>query len=661
MKNLENLENLLTQLTLEEKIGMIHGCGIFETKSIPRLGIPPLKFSDGPMGVRNEFFKDKWLPCSQADNITYLPSGSALAATWNPDLAYKSGQVLGAEARGRGKDVILGPGINIKRTPLCGRNFEYMSEDPYLITQLAPPLIKGIQENDVAACVKHFACNNQELYRNGVDVEVDEETLREIYLPGFEACAKVSHTIMSAYNRFRGFYTSHSKELLNNILEDEWGFNGVVVSDWGAVHDTEEAARVNMDIEMSYTPDFDDYYFANPLLKAVKEERIDEALIDKKVLRILQLMEKLKMFEDTRKAGCYNLPEHRKVAEEIAAESVVLLKNDAGLLPLKNPKRILIIGDNATHKHANLGGSAELKVLYEVTPLLGLCGRLGGNTEVRYAQGYATEVLAIPDEGWASVSPDSAHAHEKALPPPEDTNMRKEAIELAKEYEQVLYIGGLNHLQDTESHDRPDMRLPYKQDELIEQLLGVNPNMIIVMIGGSAVDMSRWVGRAKTLVWAYYAGCESGHALADVLLGKINPSGKLPETFAVKLTDYAAHSIGEYPGSNNKVRYLEGNKVGYRHFDTAGIEPLFAFGHGLSYTAFELSDLKIDGSNVSCMIENTGTFKGKTVVQLYVNGGLYAFKKLELDIGEKQEICFNNVPENHKIRVGLSSRGGLSK
>ncbi|MDR2557919.1 MAG: glycoside hydrolase family 3 C-terminal domain-containing protein [Oscillospiraceae bacterium] len=654
-----NLENLLNRLTLEEKIGMIHGCGIFETAGVPRLGIPPLKFSDGPMGVRNEFMQDRWVPIGKNDSITYLPSGGALAAAWSPELAYRQGQVLGAEARGRGKDVILGPGINIKRSPLCGRNFEYMSEDPHLIAQIVAPLIRGIQESDVAACVKHFAVNNQETKRMDIDVEIDEAAMREIYLPGFEAAVKEGvHTVMCAYNKVRGHYAGHSAELLDKILRDEWGFEGAVVSDWGAIHDTAEAAKVGMDIEMSYTPDFDDYYFAKPLLKAVRDGSVSESDIDKKVLNVLRLMQKLNMLGGERKRGCYNIPQHRAVAYDVAAESVILLKNEEKLLPLKPEKlkNLLIIGDNATRYHAEIGGSAELKVLYEIHPLLGISGRLGGNCEVTYTRGYAAETYELFDCNTHEISPEINNV--KIHPPKPDEDLRREAVRLAAEYENVIFTGGLNHLQDRECFDREDMTLPYRQDDLIEELLAVNPNMIIIMHAGSPVDMSRWASKAKAIVWSYYAGCEGGHALADVLLGNVNPSGHLPETFAVKLNDYSSHSIGEFPGGEDgKVRYSEGNKVGYRHFDTANTEPLFPFGHGLSYTQFALSELSVNGAEIECAVENIGAIPGKAVVQLYAENGLYAFKKIPLNAGEKKQVQFTfEMPEKQKFRIGFSSR-----
>lgn len=690
----EKIEALISQMSLDEKLGMLHGAGLFRTEGVPRLGIPPMKMSDGPMGVRNEFAEDRWVPIGgESDYVTYLPSNSAIAATWNTELAYQSGRVLGAEARGRGKDIILAPGINIKRSPLCGRNFEYMSEDPCLTARLAVPLIQGIQENDVAACVKHFALNNQETERMGVDVVVSERALREIYLPGFHAAVVEAgvHSVMCAYNRYLGYYTGHSHRLLNEILAGEWGFKGIVVSDWGAVHDTEEAAVVNMDIEMSVTSNFDEYYFAAPLKKAVEDKKIAIEHIDAKVRRILRLMDRLHMLEGTKRLpGAYNKPEHRQAAYETAAESVVLLKNEEASLPLQSGKlrRLLIIGENAARTHAGGGGSAEIKTLYEISPLLGLYGRLGGNCEVRYAQGYKAEQIRKKRENWQAESLDAgtkvaARTEDAVL---DDAQLRAQATQLAAEYDDVIFIGGLNHLYDVEDSDRKDMKLPYQQDELINRLLDVNPNMRVVMCAGSPVDMSAWAARAKAIVWCWYAGCEGGHALADVLLGTVNPSGHLPETFAKTLEDYPSHSIGEFPGPGGVVQYKEGNMVGYRHFDTAGVEPLFPFGHGLSYTSFAVSRLEAGQTEdvwVRCRVENTGKCFGKAVIQLYVSPQpasvgrpaqeLKAFKKVALEAGAYQDISFSLsrndfaffdeaanafafAPGEYEIRLGFSSR-----
>lgn len=390
----EEAEELMRRLTLDEKIGMIHGAELFRTAPVERLGIPALTMSDGPMGVRQEFEPASWKSVgNQDDYVTYLPCNSALASTWNRELAGLTGEVLGAEARGRGKDVILGPGVNIKRSPLCGRNFEYFSEDPYLTKEMAVPYIRGVQNWDVAACVKHFAANNQETQRLWVDVKIDEKALREIYLPAFYDAVKKgnAYTVMGAYNKLYGEHCCQSGFLLNGILREEWGYDGVVISDWGGVHDTEAAAKSGLDIEMSVTDDFDEYCMAGPLKKAVEEGRVSEKVIDEKVIHILMLMKRLHMLDGDRKSGAYNTPGHRQAALDVARESVVLLKNSGGRLPLspEKSKEILVIGENADRMHAPGGGSAEIKALYEITPLMGIKMLLGGNTKVTYEIGRA--------------------------------------------------------------------------------------------------------------------------------------------------------------------------------------------------------------------------------------------------------------------------------
>ena len=395
-KTEEQIEKLVKELTLDEKISMIHGAGLFQTGAVERLGIPPLKCSDGPMGVRNEFHNEKWVPSGNNDDyVTYLPSNSALASSWNTKLAWKAGYVLGEEARGRGKDVILAPGINLKRDPLCGRNFEYMSEDPKLAAALAVPFIKGVQENDVAACVKHFACNVQETDRLMVDTIVDDRTLYEIYLPAFKAAVQEggSYSLMGAYNRINGTHCCENKQLLDGILREEWGYDGTVISDWGAVHKTKEAAEVTMDVEMSVYPDFDDYKLANPLKEAIEKGEVPESVVDSKVRNILRMMFRLKMIgkqQSTRKAGSYNDPVHREITLRTAEESMILLKNESGKLPLERKKirKLAVIGQNAAKVHSDGGGSAEIKALYEICPLMGIKAYLGGNTEVIYAPGY---------------------------------------------------------------------------------------------------------------------------------------------------------------------------------------------------------------------------------------------------------------------------------
>lgn len=609
------IEELLGLLTLEEKIGMIHADGVFQSGGVKRLDIPPLIMSDGPMGVRKQFNKNDWINIGTTDDlVSYLPSNSALASTWNRDIAFETGQVLGAEARGRGKDVILAPGINIKRSPLCGRNFEYMSEDPKLIEEMVVPLIKGIQENDVAACVKHFAANSQETERLWVDTFVDERPLREIYFAGFKAAVQKgeSYTLMGAYNRLRGEHCSQSKYLLTEILRDEWNFDGAVISDWGAIHDTKNAAESGLDIEMSVTPDFDDYYMAKPLLKAVKNGEIEEGFLDKKIKNILRTLYRLNLMgegKENRKSGTYNAPIHRERILNGARESIILLKNEDNRLPLKRNtlKTLAVIGRNAEMIHSNGGGSAEIKALYEISPLMGLKTKLGGNVEVKYAKGYyIPSKKDVKELNWQQHSLE----REKALTEAQKAEARakqgltekeiitqrrlllEEAVALAKETDEVIIIGGLNHDFDVEGQDRKDMLLPYGQDTLIEEILKVNPNTIITMIAGSPVQMSAWSSRAKAIVWSWYAGMESGTALADVLFGDVNPSGKLPETLPKKLEDSPAHKFGEF-GTTKTVTYQEGLYVGYRYYDSYQVEPEFCFGHGLSYTSFEYKDLQV--------------------------------------------------------------------
>lgn len=654
-------EELTGKLTLDEKIGMVHGAELFSTKGVERLGIPPLKMSDGPMGVRQEFQPTTWQTVGLSDDyVTYLPCNSALASTWNRELAYETGSVLGEEARGRGKDVILGPGVNIKRSPLCGRNFEYFSEDPYLAKEMAVPYIQGVQNWDVAACVKHFAANNQETERLWVDVEIDEKALREIYLPAFhDAVTKGgAYTLMTAYNMVNGIHCYANEHLLKDILRNEWKYDGTIISDWGGVHDTEMAANSELDIEMSVTDNFDEYFLADPLKKKIKAGEIEEKVLNEKVIHILMLMMRLHMIDGAeeqrlRKAGSYNTPEHRKSALQVARESVVLLKNEDERLPLKakEMKKLLLIGENAECVHSNGGGSAEIKALYEITPLMGIKTLLGGNTEVTYVPGYKRDdVTADSDKNWQETSLEDGGGSIKEIKSTVDEavknerkRLREEAAELASKYEQVILIGGLNHEHDSEGNDRADMRLPYEQDELIQEVLKANPQTVIVMMGGSPVEMGEWISDAKAVVWNWYSGMEGGRALAEVLFGNVNPSGKLPETFYKKHTDCSAHVIGEFPG-DTKVRYKEDVFVGYRYNDTFKIEPQFCFGHGLSYTTFtyekasvfeeenqkaekccgeeqKLTDILPKEESqiiVCCQVKNTGNVAGKEIVQVYL-------------------------------------------
>jgi beta-glucosidase len=661
------IENILVQLTLDEKIGMIHGDGLFRTKGVERLRIPPLKMSDGPMGVRSEFENASWNSIGHSDDyVTYLPCNSALASTWNPELAYRLGKVLGEEARGRGKDIILAPGVNIMRSPACGRNFEYMSEDPYLTATTAVPIIKGIQEADVASCVKHFAVNNQETERLWVDVEIEERALREIYLPAFKEAVEEgnSYALMGAYNLLYGEHCCQSKYLLNGILKDEWGYDGCVISDWGAVHDTKAATESGLDIEMSVTNNFDDYFMAEPLKQAILEGEIAESLVDEKVRRILRLMIRLNMLGEERCKGTYNTSEHRDEVLNIARESVILLKNEDNRLPLcgKKLKKLLVIGDNAEKIHSCGGGSAEIKALYEISPLMGLKMKLGGNTEITFARGYYVEPKKEEsDTNWQENSlvdiiqvkrAENLEVETKA----KRQQYRDEAVKLAKEADEVIIIGGLNHDYDSEGFDRSDLKLPYDQDILIQEVLKVNPKAVVVMMAGAPVEMGEWIEDAKAVVWSWYAGMEGGTALAEVLLGEVNPSGKLPTTFPKKLSDCSAYTIGEYPGGKT-VSYQEGIFVGYRYYDTYHIDTEFCFGHGLSYTNFVYKNLSVVTDNefnininVFLEVTNTGNVAGAEIIQLYVScknssverplQELKEYQKVLLEPNETKKITF---------------------
>lgn len=631
--------DLCTQLTLEEKIGLLHGKGIFRTEGVSRLNIPPLVMSDGPMGVRQEFPDNSWEPLGLTDDfVTYFPSNMAVAATWNTELAFEFGKALGAETRGRGKDVILAPGINILRSPLCGRNFEYMSEDPYLISKLVVPFIKGIQTNDVAACVKHFALNNQEERRLDVNVQVDERALEEIYLPGFKAAVTDgnSYTVMGAYNRFRGDFCCENHFLLTEVLRDRWKFDGIVISDWGAVHSTTKAFNSGLDIEMSVSFDFANYYFADGLLSKIRNGEISEVAVDQKVLHILSVMEKLNMLSGQRKPGSYNTVSHQATTLKIAEESIVLLKNEHGILPLDPSSfdSIAVIGENADTQHSKGGGSAEIKALYEITPLAGIKMALGGQSKITYVKGYTSDPKA------------SIH----------DANfLREEAMKVANSHDLVIFIGGLSHQFDTEGSDKTDISMPHYQDLLIKALAQVNPNIVTVHLSGSPVNIAPIMEHSLAVLQTWYNGMEGGRALANILFGSVNPSGKLPMTFAKNLEDYASHSIGEYPGGDD-VHYDESIFVGYRHFDTHKIEPLFPFGHGLSYTSYAYDNLQIseykDTKEICVCLDvtNTGDYSGLEIIQLYVHDylsklprpykELKGFKKIALLPNETKTVKF---------------------
>lgn len=675
---MKNYHTLIEQLTLEEKIRMIHAAGLFRTGAIERLGIPALVMSDGPSGVRQEFENDKWTPVDDTtDSVSWLPSNTCLCTTWNPQLAGRFGEVLGEEARGRGKDVILAPGINIKRTPLCGRNFEYMSEDPVLTGQMAVPLIQGIQSQDVAACVKHYALNNQETDRMSVDTLVDEQTLYELYLPAFYAAVTEgqSYSIMGAYNKYEGSFCCENEKLLQTILRDEWCYDGVTISDWGGVHHTGQAALHGVDLEMSVTPDFDEYKLAKPLLEKVKEGEIPETVLNERLERIFKMMERIRLGDPKRKRGCTNTPEHQQVIQQIAEEGIVLLKNDKGHLPLKkNVQKILVIGDNAKRTHAAGGGSSEIKALYDISPLLGLRMVLGGDAQIDWLPGYHVDnekhVTGEVDWQAESLGTDyttrqGSHHFDTKIRPIREQYLQ-DVLDAVPAYDEVLFIGGLNHAYDVEGFDRSDLKLPYGQDEVISALADAAGHLTVVLINGGPVEMP-WADKVSSLIQTSYCGMQGGYALARILFGDVNPSGRLAETYPRCLADTPTEQYHSYPGEwdddgQRRVQYKEKLMVGYRYYSTNKVPVLFPFGHGLSYTAFtcrafttSIHDLEWtedpDASrcpfvSVSCKMQNTGKRAGKETLQLYLGIpeegqpklALRAFAKVPLEAGEEQEI-----------------------
>ncbi|RXP64589.1 glycosyl hydrolase [Lutibacter sp. HS1-25] len=650
------IDSVLSLLTLEEKVAMCHAQSKFSTPGVGRLGIPEVWMSDGPHGVRGEINWDDWGYAGWTnDYITAFPALTCLAATFNPSIAKAYGISVGEEAKYREKDVLLGPGVNIYRTPLNGRNFEYMGEDPFLASTMVVPYIKGVQQNGVAACVKHYALNNQELWRDHISVEVSERALYEIYLPAFKAAVQQGHvwSIMGAYNQFRGQHTTHNEMLMNKILKEDWAFDGVVISDWGSTHNTKEAALYGLDMEMGTGTDglttstqnaYDFYYLANPFLKMLKEGTIEEAVVDDKVRRILRLMYRTNMSNNS-SFGRINNQEHLDVARKIAGEGIVLLKNKNSFFPI-NPNKeitIAIIGENATKSLTVGGGSSELKAKNEISPLEGLKNRYK-NATIIHAKGYAS----------------GPSQYDRVVEPTDDLeNLKKEAIEVASKADVVLFFGGLNknHLQDCEGGDRQSFGLPFGQDELIDEILKVNANTGVILVSGNAVEMP-WVDNVSAVMQTWYLGSEAGNAMADVISGDVNPSGKLPFSFPKKLTDNAAHSFGEmsYPGDSITQYYKEGILVGYRWHETKKIKPLFAFGEGLSYTNFEISNIgtakktysKDEEIVVSATVSNTGNFDGLEVVQIYVGKSkskveralkeLKGFKKIMVKKGESETV-----------------------
>lgn len=657
----KRIEKLIKKMTLEEKVGLLHGNSKFYVSGVERLGIPEWSLSDGPHGVRAEINRHDWAYAGWTnDSASYFPTGTAFAAAWNPELAYRRGEVLGEEARWRKKDVLLGPGVNIIRSPLCGRNFEYMSEDPYMNSVLAVAYIKGLQSRDVACSVKHFAVNNQETNRTTVDVECSERALREIYLPAFKAAVQEGGalTVMAAYNKFRGEFCAENNYLVRKILRNEWGFDGVYVTDWGAAHSTVPSMEAGLDLEMGTLIDkYEDWYYANPLIEAVKSGKIPMSLVDEKVGDVLRVMIKTNVLDPKKRfgPGSMNTKEHQQATYDAAAEAIVLLKNQNNLLPLdfSSIKSLAVIGDNATRKHSNGGLSSEIKAVYEVTPLEALRAKWGDKVDIRFAQGY--EKLSTFVEG-SNNGQSSGTFSSKTQ---ESDALLKEAVEVARTSDVALLVCGLNHDYDTESFDRLNMDIPYGQVELIQEVVKANPRTIVVMIAGSPLNMAAVDICSPAIVWAWFNGMEGGNALVDVLSGKVNPSGKMPFTTPVSLDQSPAHALGNFPGRDLKVNYEEDILVGYRWFDTKGLPVVYPFGYGLSYTTFNYSNLNTDKKTydqadtiqATFTLTNTGDREGAEVAQLYVSDPvcsvmrpvkeLKGFKKVFLKPGESRRITLD--------------------
>ena len=666
----QRVEDALSRMTLREKINIIHAQSKFSSPGVPRLGIPEIWTTDGPHGIRPEVMWDEWDQAKWTnDSCVAFPALTGLAATWNPEMAYLYGKSLGEEARFREKDVVLGPGVNIYRTPLNGRNFEYMGEDPYLASKMVVPYIKGVQSNGVATCVKHYALNNQETRRHNTNVVVDDRALYEIYLPPFRAAVQEGDTwsIMGAYDLYKSEHACHN-QYLNRILRDEWGFKGAVISDWGGTHDTPQAIANGLDLEFGTWTDglksgavsaYDTYYLALPYLKMIEDGKVGTKELDDKVRNVLRLTF-LTAMNRNKPYGALHSDEHYAAAKKIGEEAIVLLKNDGKVLPLKldGKKKVLVVGENAIKMMTVGGGSSSLKVQREVSPLDGLKARLAGVAEVDYARGYVGDVTGEYNGGVTGQDvTDSRSADELVA----------EAVEKAKTADYVIFVGGLNKStgQDCEDSDRAGLELPYGQDRVIEALAEVNDNVIYVNVSGNAVAMP-WIEKVPAVLQAWFLGSEAGNSIASILTGDANPSAKLPFTFPVALKDVPAHKFGEssYPGIKRQdsdiwdVTYDEGIFVGYRWYDKEKVKTLFPFGHGLSYTTFEYGKASVDKAEmtadgeitVSITVKNTGARSGAEVVQLYVRDKksslprpykeLKGFCKVELQPGETKTVTF---------------------
>ena len=757
------VEDLLHRMTLEQKVSLCHGATGFGTKAIPELGIPEFRFTDGPNGVRDE---ERW-PTS------YFPTGISMASTWNPDLIKKVGAAIGQEAKGLGKSVQLGPAVNIDRSPLNGRTFEYYSEDPFLAGKTAVGYIQGLQAQGVVACVKHFAANSEEDHRGTEDAQMDQRTLREIYLPAFEMAIKEGHagSVMAAYNKLNGEYCSENETLLTQILRKDWGFKGLAMSDWGAVHSTVPTAMAGLDLEM---PGDSNNFLGAPLLQAVKEGKVPESVIDDKVRNILRTLLPHAL-PDVQRDMHVSTRAHQELAREVAEQAIVLLKNDRGLLPFDpaNVRTLAVIGPNADRKFGSSGGSGEVISPYEVTPLQGLAKAFNHvvyepGVDVRPVQGTPipaanlrsidgkpgmtaeywdntkyqgepklTRIDRQVDFNWDADSPAPGFPRENfavrwtgLLIPSETGDYRigtasddgssifmdgkvivdngglhslqskyavihlvkgvpcamrvryfqaggdaeihlfwermdssgpsalDKAVQAAKSADAAVLVVGIDHEYDTEGRDKPDLKLKDGQDALVEAVAAANPRTVVVLINGTPLEMP-WLAKVSAVLEAWYPGMEGGNALANVVTGKANPSGKLPVTFPKKLMDSPAFANGDYPPKNDVLKYDEGVMVGYRYFDTKKVEPLFPFGHGLSYTSFEVSNLQVHPSGEDVQVEvdvkNTGARAGAEVAQVYVGEPDAKVDRPEKELKGFQKV-FLNPGQTKRVSVLLNKR-----
>ena len=684
----KQIDGIIKQMTLEEKVNMLHAKFMFVSSGIERLGIADMKYADGPFGIREEMQPKGWSGLGwETDKATFFPTGSALAATWDPELAYKYGTGMAREARLRGKDMILGPAINIQRIPTGGRTYEYLSEDPFLSSRLAVGYTKGAQDNGVAVCLKHYALNNQENNRGTVNVVIGERAMREVYLPPFRAAVEEADAfgVMSAYNKVNSFWCAENDVLLNKILRQDWGFAGMVISDWGGTHSTVRSVKAGLNVEMP-----DQKYFGKALLDSVKAGLVSEEIINQRVREILRVRMAVKPVpEEIANKEMTSQPAQQKIAFEVASKSIVLLKNE-GILPLKleNKPIIAVIGANATQIMASGGLGSGVKTLYEITPLEGLKSRIGDKAEIVFAKGYEPVKFT-----WGRKSPEQLEKEkiEKEL---KSQELAKEALEVAAKANVVLFIGGDNRSVETEGSDRKDIFLPSGQDELIRKIAEVNPNIITVLTSGAPNDLNVVKPYSKALLISWFNGTEGGNALADVLVGNISPSGRLPFTLPIKLEDSPAFALGNYqqakkntdvfaklvsetePGEKqnkkeeivsddpNTAFYSEESLVGYRWFDTKNVPVMYPFGYGLTYTTFEYTKLKTDqpkyGKNdvilVSFDLKNTGKMTADEVVQVYIHRinpkvewpqkELKAFLRVPLDPGKNRTVKLEIPVEN---------------